>query len=185
LIIRQKIDQLDLQCNGVIDVKINILESNDLVYTFNPTQFQSYFNGYYGVNAYTSFASTYKNTTSPSSLYGYNIFSNQWAQIYGQPYQSDVQLAYSNGLITNYSFSSDFQCSNYQSLINSSGKISNITGNTMFVADASGKLYELQLGACSRVNGVNQYYPQVGNQIQWRGVQNYDTKYFVHTATCY
>lgn len=164
-IIRQKIDQLDLQCNGVIDIKIQVLDSNDIVYTFNPTQFQSFFNGFYGINAYSNFVSAYKENNQNLSLYGYNIFSDQWAQLYGRPYESDVRLAYSTGLITNYSFNSDFQCSNYQSLINSSGKINGIQGNIILVMDPLGKLYELQIGACSRINGLNQYYPKVGNQI--------------------
>lgn len=163
--IRQKIDQLDLQCNGVIDIKINVLTSNELVYTFNPTQFQSYFNGFYGINAYANFIQVYKDVSGPLNVYSYNIFSDQWAQTYGKPYESDVQLAYNNGLITDYSFTSDFQCSNYQSLINGSGKINNISGNTVLVADSTGKVYELQLGACSRINGVNQQMPKVGNSI--------------------
>jgi predicted nuclease with TOPRIM domain len=183
--IRQRIDQLDLQCNGVIDIKVISLTSNDLVYTFNPTQFQSFFNGFYGINAYSNFIQVYKNVAGPLNVYGYNIFSEQWAQSYGKPYETDVQLAYNNGLITDYSFSSDFQCSNYQSLINGSGKINNISGNLVLVADKDGKIYELQLGACSRINGVNQQMPKVGNSIEWRGVKNYDTKYFIHTATCY
>lgn len=183
--IRQRIDQLDLQCNGVVDIKVTSLTSNDLVYNFNPTQFQSYFNGFYGINAYSNFIQVYKDVAGPLNVYGYNIFSDQWAQTYGKPYETDVQLAYTNGLITDYSFSSDFQCSNYQSLINGSGKINNISGNLVLVADRDGKIFELQLGACSRINGVNQQMPKVGNSIEWRGVKNYDTKYFIHTATCY
>ena len=73
-IIRQKIDQLDLQCNGVIDIKIQVLDSNDVVYTFNPTQFQSFFNGFYGINAYSNFVSAYKENNQNLSLYA-TIFS--------------------------------------------------------------------------------------------------------------
>jgi ribosomal protein L9 len=184
LIVRQKIDQLDLQCNGVIDVKIEVLDTNDIVYTFNPNNFESYFNGFYGINAYSNFVAQYQGVR-PSTLYGYNMFSDQWANLYGRPFQSDLQLAYANGLITNYSFLTDFQCSNYQSLINLDGKIQSIAGNVITVVDSNGKTYDLQLGACSRINGVNQYYPTIGNLIEWRGVNNYDNKYYVHTATCF
>ena len=168
LVVRQKIDQLDLQCNGVININVQVLDTKDIMYSFNSTQFQSYFNGFYGIDAYSNFVSSNKNPAV--SLYGYNIFSDQWASTYGRPYLSDIQSAYSTGMITDYSFNSDFQCSNYQNLINLNGRINRIEGNTIYATDGKGKIYELQLGACSRVNGINQYFPSTQNQISWRGV---------------
>ena len=65
------------------------------------------------------------------------------------------------------------------------GKINNITGNIITVVDQSGKVYELQLGACSRISGINQFIPTLGNQIAWRGVSDSSNRYLIHTATCY
>ena len=88
-------------------------------------------------------------------------------------------------MITDYSFISDFQCSNYQNLISNSGVIESINGSKIIISDEAGNPIELQLGACSRVNGINQYYPSIGSQISWRGVLDYGNRYLVHTATCY
>lgn len=91
LTVRQKIDQLDLQCNGVVNINVQVLDKTQIIYTFNPSQFQSYFNGFYGTNAFTSYSSYYKDVSTKNQIfYGYNIFSDQWANAYGAPYISDI-----------------------------------------------------------------------------------------------
>ena len=162
-----------------------MLNSNSILYSFSPTQFQSYFNGFYGIDAYTNFLSIHRNADRNNlGLYGYSIFSPEWTRLYGKSFDRDVETAYNKGIVTDYSFISDFQCSDYENLINNNGRITQISENKMMI-DMNGKSYELRLGACSRLNGVNQYYPQVGNQISWRGVNSYDNIYNIHTATCY
>jgi len=118
-------------------------------------------------------------------FYPYDIFSNQWIQKYGASFTSDVTTAYSSGVITDYSFLSDFKCSQYDSLIAMGGKITKIDSNVVYATGADGTNYQLQLGACSRLTGANQYYPSVGSSINWSGVLSYGNRYLIHTATCY
>jgi len=58
-------------------------------------------------------------------------------------------------------------------------------GNTITAVDSSGKVYELQPGACSRLKGHNHHNPTLNNKISWRGVQGPGNKFFVHNATSY
>lgn len=184
--IREKIDELDLQCFGDVTLNVQVLNSNELLFSFNPNQFESFFNGFYGIDAYSNFISSQPAAvTSGQDLYGYSIFSPQWINTYGGSFGSDIQLAYNGGVVSDYSFISDFQCSNYQNMMSNNGVIQSINGNNIIVAGPNGNAMELQLGACSRINGVQQHYPAVGSNISWRGVLDYGSRYLVHTATCY
>jgi hypothetical protein len=157
VIIRQRIDQLELKCQGIDNILVEVTEKKDIVYTFSATQFQSYFNGVYGINAYSNFVSTNSPLNPNLALYSYSIFSDQWGNAFGSPYGNDFRSG-SSAIITDYSFG-DFQCSNYQNQVNMDSKINKIHGNTIYAIDNAGKTYELQLGACSRINGINQNIP--------------------------
>lgn len=118
-------------------------------------------------------------------IYTYDIFSDDWSNNYGQAFGGQIEYAYNGGIDTGYSFNNDFQCSNYDNLMSMGGNIEKIEGDIIYANDNQNNNYELQLGACSRINGLNKNYPQIGDNINWRGVPNYDNKYYVHTATCY
>lgn len=118
-------------------------------------------------------------------FYPYDIFSNQWVKAYGASFANDVATAYNSGVITDYSFLTDFKCSQYDSLTSLGAKITSINNNIIYATGADGTQYQLQLGACSRLNGVSQYVPQIGSTINWSGVLSYGNKYLVHTGTCY
>lgn len=137
--IRSKIDQLDIQCFGEVDINVEVLVNNELMISFTPTEFESFFNGFYGIDAYSNFISEVPSAQANNQdLYVYNIFSNQWAEAYGQPFASDVQLAYNGGMVTDYSFLSDFQCSNYDNMMSNTGIIQSINGNSMTVVGSDG-----------------------------------------------
>ncbi len=65
------------------------------------------------------------------------------------------------------------------------GKINKISGNTISVTCEKGDTYELQLGACSSINGISQSLPTVGSNIAWKGYSNNGKKYQVQSASCY
>jgi hypothetical protein len=176
---------LDLNCNGVVNVSIQNLGQDLVSYIFTPNQFQTYFTGYYGSSAYQQYLNSRALSNSNLVFYPYDIFSNQWVKTYGASFANDVATAYNSGVITDYSFLSDFKCSQYDSLVSLGAKITKIDSNIIYATGSDGTNYQLQLGACTRLNGVSQYYPTIGSAINWNGVLSYGNKYLVHTATCY
>lgn len=140
--IRYKIDQLDLSCNGVINITVQNLGTDLISYVFTPIQFQTYFTSYYGQSAFQQYTNQNQvNSISNITLYPYNIFSTQWSNQYGACFSNDVAAAYSSGVITDYSFLSDFKCSQDTSLVSNGGIITRINNNLIYAIGANGINY--------------------------------------------
>ena len=111
-------------------------------------------------------------------FYPSNIFSAVWTSAFGYPFVlSDFNTS-------DNSFANDFNCLNPSQLQSSQGTITGISAHSMNVRGNNGNTYNLNLGACTRIESATRV-PQVGQTAVFKGVPSSAGGYNVYAVSCW
>ena len=170
----------------------------DSVYRVNPQEFLRYLQANYGVNVNVN-VNQLPGVVGGGNLVGggvtggasgnaldlllTNIFSPVWQRNFGAPFANDP--FFNNGQSNGFRFNTDGSCANLNNggLTTNFGSIQSINGNVITARGNDGSNYNLNLGACSRIEMMGRgAMPKAGNQIYWRG--NFDGSSNYDVASC-
>jgi len=192
--LKQQIDYVKFNCNGVVNYTVSTLNGT-ITYTFSSSVFSTYITNEYGLPN-SNAASAFLGPISKVTLTPITIFTPAWVDLYGASFTKDISLfnaissntATTNGVSTtsavpsSYFFVSDFSCSSTATLASGAGVISSINSNLIQVSLKTGGSAVLTMGACSNILLLNVNVPKVGNNIYWRGLQLSSNTFQVYSA---
>ena len=168
----REIDRQYYYCYG--EGAVNVEETGDVVvYIVRGESFGNYLLSVYGQSVKADHL-----TRAQYRLHRYDIFSPIWIATFGYPMVTDAFDS------SDFSFNGDFTCLQPSRAETGYGKITHIEGNTVKV-DRQGREEVLHLGACSRIEGVAERLPAVGQNIAFKGVPSSAGGYNIYGATCW
>ena len=185
--IETQIDNIYLTCNGLETEEQLTVEtvSSGIVYRVNPEEFLRYLQANYGGNVDVNVNQLGGGNLSGNALdlLLTSIFSPVWQRNYGAPFSNDP--FFNNGQSNGFRFNTDGSCGNIRNNGGAMnyGTVRSISGNVIQATGHDGNQYDLNLGACSRIEMLNRGgIAQAGDQIYWRG--NFDGRNSYDVASC-
>lgn len=179
--LKQQIDYVKFNCNGVVNYTVSTL-NGIITYTFSSSVFSTYVTSEYG-KANSNAAQALLGPISKVTLTPVTVFSPTWVSQFGASFTNDLKaINTGDSNPTSYFFSSDFTCSSTSVLSTGSGVVKNIVANYITVTQSSGATATVILGACSNILVLNENTPKIGNSIYWSGVSIGGSTFNVYSA---
>ena len=170
--LREQIDYVRFNCNGVVNYTVSTLDGT-IRYTFGRSSFSTFVTNEFG-EANSNAASAFLGPISNVTLTPVTILDARWVELFGQAFRTDLQ-AISNGIQTNtFRFLSDFSCSGEGPVSSGAGTVVLIEPNLVRVRLSNNEEVDLLLAACTNILLLNTDAARIGGIAYWRGVENSD-----------